>query len=576
MLMIAALLILFGTIIGFYLYVLIRDDFNSSIERLSQNIHKTSEVFLEQLKRNISLDTDAIMENPQVKIAFDAQDRETLLAYVLPYYKKMNDQNPYIKIMTFRLADGSAFLRVHKPEMFGDLLHENRKIIIDTNRFRERTYGFEVGKLKMTYRVVTPIFYQDNYIGLVEIGIEPEYLTNMLDDIFKIEGALFIRNDGLLHVSTHMKKEASLFVLVRGDSLFKRHIDEIDLNFQQGRTLLYEGKNYRIDDDLNLLNHEGRTAAKILVAYEIDSYLNKVNEMVMVITLYIILLIIIVLFILNYFLLEMDKMNKKLSLKSREMKGLNDDLEKRVADEVEKNREKDKQLLQQSRMAQMGEMMSMIAHQWRQPLTAISATSSLLELKAKMNKLDQETVEKKAKEISSYSQHLSHTIDDFRDFFKPNKELSKTNYDEIVQSVLGMIEISIINKNIVLHQELNCHGQFSTYLNELKQVLLNLIKNAEEVLLEEDVQEPYIKIVTYKDDNKYILEVSDNGGGVPEAIIEKVFDPYFSTKGDKNGTGLGLYMSKIIIEEHCNGELRVSNSRHGAVFSIILTQTIHR
>ncbi len=263
-------------------------------------------------------------------------------------------------------------------------------------------------------------------------------------------------------------------------------------------------------------------------------------------------------------------MQREIEFKTEALQSLNDDLEKRVAGEVEKNREKDKQLLQQSRMAQMGEMMSMIAHQWRQPLTAISATSSLLELKAKMNKLDQETVEKKAKEISSYSQHLSHTIDDFRDFFKPNKELSKTNYDEIVQSVLGMIEISITNKNIVLHQELNCHGQFSTYPNELKQVLLNLIKNAEEVLLEEEVKDPYIKIETYQKNEKHILEVGDNGGGIPEKIINKIFDPYFSTKGEKNGTGLGLYMSKTIINEHCGGELRVKNGKDGAIFEIEL------
>ena len=119
-------------------------------------------------------------------------------------------------------------------------------------------------------------------------------------------------------------------------------------------------------------------------------------------------------------------------------------------------------------------------------------------------------------------------------------------------------------------KELNCHDTFITYPNELKQVILNLIKNAEDVPLENKIENPYIKISSYKEDDKYILEVSDNAGGVPEDVIDKIFDPYFSTKTKKDGTGLGLYMSKTIIEDHCGGELSVSNSKDGAVFKIVL------
>lgn len=120
-------------------------------------------------------------------------------------------------------------------------------------------------------------------------------------------------------------------------------------------------------------------------------------------------------------------------------------------------------------------------------------------------------------------------------------------------------------------QELNCHDTFITYPNELKQVILNLIQNAEDALIEKQIENPYIKISTYKENNQLTLEVSDNAGGVLEDIIDDIFNPYFSTKIQKDGTGLGLYMSKTIIEEHCNGELSVSNSTEGAVFRIALT-----
>jgi len=245
-------------------------------------------------------------------------------------------------------------------------------------------------------------------------------------------------------------------------------------------------------------------------------------------------------------------------------------LQERVDAEIQKNKEQERQNFQKNKLAQMGEMIGMIAHQWRQPLAVISATSAMIELKASVNRLTDDVAMKKAQNISRYSQHLSETIDDFRSFFKPNKEKAKASYDEIISSVLGIIEVSIITKNIQLIQELNCHETFTTYPNELRQVVLNLVKNAEDALLEKEIETPCIKVLTYTEEGRYILEVSDNAGGIEEGIMDRIFDPYFSTKKAKEGTGLGLYMSKTIIEEHCGGELHALNSSDGAVFRIIL------
>ena len=227
-------------------------------------------------------------------------------------------------------------------------------------------------------------------------------------------------------------------------------------------------------------------------------------------------------------------------------------------------------MLQQSRLAQMGEMISMIAHQWRQPLAAISSISSALTLKAHLNKLDNPTIIELAGKIDSNSQHLSSTIDDFRDFFKSNKQKLQTNYSILVKSVLEIIEISLINKNIKLIKDLRSDDNFQSYPNEIKQVMLNLMKNAEDVLIEKEISDPCIKISTYREKDFLVLRISDNAGGIPEDIIPKIFDPYFSTKTEKDGTGLGLYMSKTIIENHCNGRLTAQNDNDGAVFKIIL------
>jgi len=245
---------------------------------------------------------------------------------------------------------------------------------------------------------------------------------------------------------------------------------------------------------------------------------------------------------------------------------LNETLEERVNIEVEKNRIKEKQLLEQTKLAQMGQMISMIAHQWRQPLSAIGTVAISTNLKAKMNKLDNQTAIEATDKITSYTKHLSETIDDFRTFFKSNKEKHSISYTELVNSVLKIVEVSITNKDIKIVKRLNSNLVFKIYVNEVKQVLLNLIKNAEDVLIEKHIQNPKIYIESYGN----TLVIRDNAGGISEEIIEKVFDPYFSTKTEKTGTGLGLYMSKIIIEEHCHGKLSVSNDTEGAVFKITL------
>ena len=255
---------------------------------------------------------------------------------------------------------------------------------------------------------------------------------------------------------------------------------------------------------------------------------------------------------------------KELKDKTQQIKKFNETLELRIDEEVKKNREKDKQILQQSRLAQMGEMISMIAHQWRQPLSAIGSTSVALNFKAQLHKLDDAQTIELTNNISDYVSHLSTTIDDFRDFFKSNKIKNDTTYNEILSGVLGIIDASIKNRNITIVKELQSELIFHTYINELKQVVLNLLKNAEDILLEKNIENPKILIKTY--DN--VLEISDNAGGVPSEILDKVFDPYFSTKKEKNGTGLGLYMSKTIIEEHCDGTLSVHNNDEGAVFTI--------
>ena len=241
-------------------------------------------------------------------------------------------------------------------------------------------------------------------------------------------------------------------------------------------------------------------------------------------------------------------------------------------------RHKERLLIQQSRMAQMGEMLSMIAHQWRQPLGAISSAIFGIQTKIATGKYDdQESNEElykylntKHKRINEYVQFLSTTIDDFRNFFKPDKKKEFVVFESPIERALQIVEGALAVNGINVDHAFNVNEPVGMFQNEIMQVVLNIIKNSEDNFLERKVEQPKISIETHKKPAHYEIVISDNGGGISEDIISKVFDPYFSTKDEKNGSGLGLYMSKVMIEEHSGGLLRVENTIEGAEFSILI------
>ncbi len=237
-------------------------------------------------------------------------------------------------------------------------------------------------------------------------------------------------------------------------------------------------------------------------------------------------------------------------------------------------KEKESQMLRQSRQAMMGEMIAMIAHQWRQPLASISATAATLQMKILIEKYDQTFFGEQLQKISDFSQHLSKTIDDFRNFFKAEKSLSEFTLEEVITSSLRIIESSLQSHNITVERQFEANTTITSYENELKQVILNLLKNAEDIIIERQIEMPVLSVKTYFDGTDICMSVGDNAGGVPDELLGKIFDPYFTTKDELNGTGLGLYMSKTIIEEHCAGTLTLLNTDKGATFIITLPHTV--
>ena len=220
---------------------------------------------------------------------------------------------------------------------------------------------------------------------------------------------------------------------------------------------------------------------------------------------------------------------------------------------------KDRLLFQQSKMASMGEMIGNIAHQWRQPLSVISTCASGAKIEKEMNVLRDERLYESLDLIMENTQYLSKTIDDFRNFFKVDKDIEDFNINESIKKVLKLVKSSIQNHNIKVKTIFQDDLIIKGLPNEFLQVIINIINNAKDVIILNSVNERYIDIKTYKKENYCFIEISDNGGGVDESIISKVFEPYFTTKHQSQGTGIGLYMSHQIIVEHMQGTISMKN-----------------
>ena len=253
-----------------------------------------------------------------------------------------------------------------------------------------------------------------------------------------------------------------------------------------------------------------------------------------------------------------------------ELEHHNKELEKRIKEEVAKNREKDKLMFQQAKLASLGEMLGNISHQWRQPLMEINSLFLPIEGKISLDMpLDKEEILETINKLNHITKYMSNTIDDFRDFFATDKEKIRFQLLEQINSTINIISGGLKTHNIKLDIIIQKNPEMIGYKNDYSQVLINIISNAKDVLIQRKIKNPYIKISIFEENENIVTTVEDNAGGIKVNPIEKIFDPFF-TYEKVGGSGIGLFMSKLIIEKNMSGKLSVKNSSEGAFFKIII------
>jgi signal transduction histidine kinase len=268
-------------------------------------------------------------------------------------------------------------------------------------------------------------------------------------------------------------------------------------------------------------------------------------------------------------LVSFNNMAKAIQAQKQYLEELNQSLEIEVQEQTSKRVGQERILMGQSRMAAMGEMIGNIAHQWRQPLNALAITIQDAKMAYEYGEMDELYIANLVSDSMKLIKSMSHTIDDFRDFVLPNKEKEPFCVQKICHSAVELLSAVLRNESIEVtidmpDEEIWIDG----FGRELSHVLLNLISNAKDILISNDIKERMIAIKVAPNDGNVLISVSDNGGGIPEDIVEKIFDPYFTTKHKAQGTGLGLYMTKLIVEQHMNGNVVARNIANGACFDV--------
>ena len=448
---------------------------------------------------------------------------------------------------------------------------------IKYNIFYPKDYGFDM----YSDFLITNIDKYNNDYNIVEKfkkaslkGWEYAYnnIEKSVDIIFEKYNTQNLSKEELIFEANELKKLSYLNISRLGDMKQEKVQRIYDLYNVMG----YINNEFKIDNFIGY-DKKSRLEKWLYLKFEEHFGLSLLWKILLII------FIIIGIFVYRqYFIIKLNKRLKNLvNIKTNRLKIMNKKLATRIKKELDKHQEKDRILAQQQKMVAMGQMIENIAHQWRQPLSVISTSASGLKLKKQLNILEDEELIKSIDKIVDTAKYLSDTIDDFRYFFKPQKDKTKFSLAKNIEKSLSFLEATLKENSIKVEFDYE-DIDIIAYETELIQVFINIINNSKDAFIEKKIKDRVIFISIKKFPNRILIEIKDNAGGVEEDILDKVFEPYFTTKHQYNGTGIGLYMSNQIIKTHLNGDIFMKNcsfkykniEQKGVITTIVLPKNI--
>ena len=565
-----------------------------SDERLKENLDNTTrdithdyKVFFNNYKTLSHLIFDTKINKPEILKLFKERKRDELFNLLSSDYKLIKNYN--ISQLHFHTNENISFLRMHRPLKFGDDLSNIRPTVRYVNKTNKFISGFEEGRIFNGFRFVYPLSYENQHIGSVEISFSGLFFIEEVLKNYNLRANLFINKEVVLKKVFNSEHSNYIDSSLNGYYFQKSIVERLKKEFPEYKQDLFSKKQQKFiqskilkgkpfslyqDDTKNSITFIpliNPITKDIVAALKIDSHDKFIESQLanmFVIKIVLVILIAIIIFTLYRIYFFQRDLKSQIKVKTKELEELNKNLKDIIAKEIIKNKEKDELMIAQSRHAAMGEMISMIAHQWRQPIAVISMAVNNILIDIELGMVDEEQLTEIANDILEQTNHLSKTIDDFKDFFKPGKKKELIKVNDVIEESMKIIGKSLENNNIELIKEFDSSISIDTFSRELLQVILNLLKNAKEALIDNQIAKKKIIVRTFDENGFITIEICDNGKGIDETIKDNIFQPYFSTKEEKMGTGLGLYMSKTIIEKHIKGILDFYNKDDGVCFFI--------
>jgi len=637
----------------FYTFYQFQKDRLEQIEAMYYKKIKNSFVKNQEFHlKNRYLDENKKFLTSQMIEALKHNKREKLQELALPLFQSLKKNDEYIELMQFHLKDGSSFLRLHNLKHFGDLIAKKRKMVQNIHQKHKEIDGFEYGELGISYRVLTPIFYKDEYIGAFEIGVSPKKILDHVSFFNNLEGVINFSGKGNKTIQYEKIKNIKLFhYLSLADNKKEKNsfrLDNLYMALYSFEVLSYDGEaigNFLFFNDLSSYYKEFYTIVSQLVLVGVIGFFAILTMLYYILHLYAQKLekayneveVILdnqqnIVFLTNgkrltqankvffqflgfkdledflkshqcicdFFVEEDGYLTTKIgdldwtsyvilypneTHLAKIIQNENEYIFRVCGHIVEANIEAEKDLVvitleditqklmrqkelkaknilleQQSRLAALGEMIGNIAHQWRQPLSVITTTITGLQVKYDFGlPVTQEMIGEVSESIVKQANYLSKTIDDFRDFIKNDSTEELFSISKVIYDTTNILHATLKSNHIELVTDVDESITYKGYPNQLSQAILNIINNAKDAFLTQENDEKKILLSIQKIDNKILIRISDNAGGIPKEIKEKIFDPYFTTKHQSQGTGLGLYISAEIIKKHFGGKIYIED-----------------
>lgn len=557
--------------------------FDNEIKRIEQE-------FLEDKKNLLKEEVTRVynyLQHQESIYTNNANEKVIKRTYVLSYrlnqlYKDLNKDEKILKnIVNSKISDTNYFFAydIKNKQIIQPLNKDIKKEFKTDEKFFENYLFSEEGKL-------IP-FNKSNKIVFIKYLPKVDWIIGNIEDISKdisfikdvskkYMSSLHFDNTGSIWLYDGINKSKEEKEIVNflenikdvEDGIFIDYKDEHNDIDKLGFSMYFEKWDWVIGASLNV--DEIQKSIKLQKA-DLSKRVEEYISLIIYISMGVMFIITILFIMISSKISKTFKQYQKNEEEQKdELKKLNNSLELKVENAIKDIQYKERAMLHQSRLARLGTMLSMIAHQWRQPLSEVSSIVMELETATRFNKVDKNLILDCTSDADRLLSYMSDTIDDFRTFFKPDKEKVEFSIKEACNNSIGLICSSYDALGITLNRKLDVDFMVFGYPREFSQVILNLFINAKDILEERKIKNPEVFLEIKKENDNIVVTISDNAGGINLENIDIVFEPYFSTKNSSKASGMGLYMSKMIIENNMNAKLEVHNIENGAEFKIII------